>query len=72
MGKEVAKFEKNFAKKFNSKFAVMVNSGSSANLLMITLLKYYDKIIKKNTKTKYNCTCYWMEHFLFSNSSNGL
>ncbi len=50
MGKEVAKFEKNFAKKFNSKFAVMVNSGSSANLLIITLLKYYDKIIKKKIR----------------------
>lgn len=49
MGKEVAKFEKNFAKKFNSKFAVMVNSGSSANLLMITLLKYYTKIIKRKS-----------------------
>ena len=28
----------------------MVNFGSSANLLMITLLKYYDKIIKKKTR----------------------
>ena len=33
MGKYVEKFEQNFAKKFGSKYAVMVNSGSSANLL---------------------------------------
>ena len=34
MGTEVSTFEKQFADYFGSKFAVMVNSGSSANLLM--------------------------------------
>ena len=33
MGKETVKFEKFFAKKLGVKFALMVNSGSSANLL---------------------------------------
>ena len=35
MNKYTLKFEKYFAKKFNSKYAVMVNSGSSANLLSV-------------------------------------
>lgn len=38
MGKEVSLFEHQFAKKFKKKFAIMVNSGSSANLLMIAAL----------------------------------
>ncbi|KZN51392.1 DegT/DnrJ/EryC1/StrS family aminotransferase [Pseudoalteromonas luteoviolacea] len=38
MGKEVAKYEKEFADFFGSKYAVMVNSGSTANLLMIAAL----------------------------------
>lgn len=38
MGSEVHHFEQDFAKFFGSKFAVMVNSGSSANLLMIASL----------------------------------
>ena len=33
MAKKTEEFEKKFAKKFNVKYAVMVNSGSSANLL---------------------------------------
>lgn len=40
MGSEVAIYEKQFADFFNKKFAVMVNSGSSANLLMIASLFY--------------------------------
>ena len=40
MGPEVRKFEKKFADFFGSKFAVMVNSGSSANLLMTGALFY--------------------------------
>ena len=40
MGKEVEKFEHKFAKKNNSKFAIMVNSGSSANLLIFASLLY--------------------------------
>ncbi|MVO17263.1 DegT/DnrJ/EryC1/StrS family aminotransferase [Parasedimentitalea huanghaiensis] len=38
MGPEVRAFEEQFAKQFGSKFAVMVNSGSSANLLMTAAL----------------------------------
>ena len=38
MGKEVENFESQFANYFDSKYAVMVNSGSSANLLMIAAL----------------------------------
>ena len=33
MSDKTFEFERNFAKKMNSKYAVMVNSGSSANLL---------------------------------------
>lgn len=40
MGPEVAAFETEFASYFGSKFAVMVNSGSSANLLMLAALRY--------------------------------
>ena len=40
MGKEVKEFEDKFAKFFNSRFCVMVNSGSSANLLAIAALFY--------------------------------
>ena len=40
MGQEVAEYEKRFAKKMGSKYAVMSNSGSSANLLMIAALCY--------------------------------
>ena len=45
MGENVKKFEKHFANYFGSKYCVMVNSGSSANLLIVaalTLLKKYD------------------------------
>ena len=40
MGPNVLKYEKNFADFFGSKYAVMVNSGSSANLLTIAALFY--------------------------------
>lgn len=40
MGSEVAEFERQFADYFGSKYAVMVNSGSSANLLMTGALFY--------------------------------
>lgn len=40
MGEEVANFENEFAEKFGSRYAVMVNSGSSANLLAIAALCY--------------------------------
>ena len=40
MGSHVKQFEQEFAELFNSPNAVMVNSGSSANLLMLSLLKW--------------------------------
>jgi CDP-6-deoxy-D-xylo-4-hexulose-3-dehydrase len=40
-GENVYRFEREFAKKFSVKFAHMVNSGSSANLVMITALKKF-------------------------------
>ena len=40
MGLEVEQFEKSFAKYFGSRFAIMVNSGSSANLIMTAALMY--------------------------------
>lgn len=40
MGSEVLCFEKDFARFFNKKYALMANSGSSANLLMIASLFY--------------------------------
>jgi CDP-4-dehydro-6-deoxyglucose reductase, E1 len=40
MGEEVQAFEKAFATYMGSQYAVMVNSGSSANLLMISALRY--------------------------------
>ena len=47
MGKKVKAFEKKFAKHFKSKHAIMVNSGSSANLLMLTLIRYFPEFLKK-------------------------
>lgn len=44
MGKEVAEYEKQFAKKVGSKYAVMSNSGSSANLLGIASLVYSGRL----------------------------
>ena len=44
MGKKVKEFEKRFSKYIGSKYSVMVNSGSSANLISIAALFY----IKKN------------------------
>lgn len=40
MGPEVAQYERDFAQYFGSKHAVMVSSGSAANLLMIAALFY--------------------------------
>ena len=38
-GENVFKFERAFSRRFNVKHSLMVNSGSSANLVMITALK---------------------------------
>lgn len=43
MGKNVSKFEKEFAKYQGKKYGVMVNSGSSANLISIASLFYKKK-----------------------------
>jgi CDP-6-deoxy-D-xylo-4-hexulose-3-dehydrase len=43
MGKEVALFEKEFAAKMGVKYAVMVNSGSSANLIASFAFLYSEK-----------------------------
>lgn len=40
MGPEVSAFETEFAAQFGSKYAVMVNSGSSANLLIVAALRF--------------------------------
>jgi CDP-4-dehydro-6-deoxyglucose reductase, E1 len=40
-GEKVNKFEHEFSKKFEFKYSVMVNSGSSANLVMFAALKKY-------------------------------
>lgn len=40
MGKNVKEFEEEFARFFNKKYAVMVNSGSSANLVAVAALFY--------------------------------
>ena len=48
-GKNVKKFEKNFSKYLGTKYSVMVNSGSSANLLMIAAL-FYTKEKRKKLK----------------------
>jgi len=41
MGDEVAAFEADFAQTLGAQHAVMVNSGSSANLLMVAALRYH-------------------------------
>ncbi len=46
MGDEVRLFESEFAKFFGSNYAIMVNSGSSANLLSIAALIYSGKLKK--------------------------
>ena len=51
MGKSVKEFEKLFAKYIGVKYALMVNSGSSANLLALSILSnpiLKDKRIKEN------------------------
>lgn len=43
MGSEVAKFEAMFAEAMGSAHCVMVNSGSSANLIIVASLRYHSK-----------------------------
>lgn len=49
MNDECTKFEKSFASKQNRKFGVMVNSGSSANLILIQALMNNGKLKKGET-----------------------
>ncbi len=44
MGPKVREFEQKFADYFGSKYAVMVNSGSSANLLAVASLVYSGRL----------------------------
>lgn len=46
MGEYVAEYEKLFAEKFGARYAVMTNSGSSANLLAISALVYSHRLQK--------------------------
>ena len=43
MGPEVAQFERDFAAAMGCRHAVMVNSGSSANLLIVAALRYHSR-----------------------------
>ena len=57
MGPKVKEFENQFAEYFNSKYALMVNSGSTANLLMVASLilsKDHDlnRVIEEQYKKK--------------------
>ena len=53
MGKKVKKFENEYSKNNKSNFSLMCNSGSSANLLMIsTIMSKINKLgLKKMTKS---------------------
>lgn len=44
MGKHVAEYERKFAEKFNVKYALMVSSGSAANLLAVAGLVYSGRL----------------------------
>ena len=56
MGKKVKEFEKEFAKFFGKKYAVMVNSGSSANLVGVASLFYKkDNPLKKGDEVIVPC-----------------
>lgn len=46
MGKRVAKYETEFAEKFSVKYALMVSSGSTANLLAVAGLVYSGRLSK--------------------------
>ena len=50
MGERVKQFEQEFAEFFGVKHAIMTNSGSSANLLMLTALQLHPKFDKTKTE----------------------
>jgi CDP-4-dehydro-6-deoxyglucose reductase, E1 len=53
MGKKVVEFEKTFAKYVGAEYAVMVNSGSSANLLAMSVAYHYS--LETNTGLTKGC-----------------
>ena len=60
ISKKTLKFEKNFAKKNKSNFALMVNSGSSANLLSVAAAcnPMRKKFLKKNDEVLIPAVCW--------------
>lgn len=52
MGSQVREFENQFSAKNGAKYSVMVNSGSSANLIMLAALRYFE-ILNRNAKTNF-------------------
>ena len=60
MGKIAKNFERIFAKKIGAKYALMVNSGSSANLLMLSALvnPLYKKRLKKSDEVLIPAICW--------------
>lgn len=60
MGKKVREFELEFSKKFNFNYSVMVNSGSSANLLALSVLcnPKRKKHLKKGDKVLVPAVCW--------------
>jgi len=60
MGSKTSKFEKYFAKKLKVKYALMVNSGSSANLLsFFCLINFLKKnMVKKNSECIIPALCW--------------
>ena len=61
---EVSNFEKNYSKWQNCKYSIFVNSGSSANLLIIQSakeiykMKYFLTKLVKNYKSTLNSICF--------------
>ena len=66
-GNYVKEFEKIFAKKYTKKYAVMLNSFTSANLLMVEALKYHSKFqLKKGDEIILSALSCSKTHLLFS------
>lgn len=67
MGKYVKQYEKDFAEKFGVKYAVMSNSGSSANLLAVAALIYSGRVKKGDevivTAVSWSTTYYPVSQF---------
>ncbi len=70
MGPHVFKFEKEFAAYFGATDAVMVNSGSTANLLMLSLLNWKYGLSKKSNANVIVPTVGWSTTY-FPVSQNG-